>query len=259
MNYRIAIPSKGRAYSLFQKTIRTLKDAGFPADIIDIFVVQEELYKYALYGEADPHYKNLIVGVPGLAEQRQFIQHYYPLDQNILFIDDDIEGFKVLPDLPPIPQIFQEMFLVLISQGLHLGGVYPCDNKFFLKKRIVKGGVYCVGACFCLINDRTMNAPFSDREDFWNTCHYLQQDGAVLRNESIAIKTKYWKNPGGLQETRTQESVEASANEISNLFPEYLSPPFQKRKGSSIIWNVRMLRNLQRTSLPLPNQPQLDS
>lgn len=251
MNYRIAIPSKGRAYSLFQKTIRTLKDAGFPADIIDIFVVEEELYKYALYGEADPHYKNLIVGVPGLAEQRQFIQHYYPLDQNILFVDDDIEGFKVFPDLPPLPEVFSKMFDLLVAESLHLFGVYPVNNLFFMKRRVVKGPVQIIGACFGLRNDRQMIAPMSEKEDWWNACHYCKQDGAVLRLEAVGLKTKYWKNPGGLQETRTEASIQQASFEISNLFPELLTPPFEKRKGDKIFWDVKFQR-LPKQMLPMP-------
>jgi hypothetical protein len=251
MDYRIAIPSKGRAYSIFFKTIQTLKDSGFPADIIDIFVVEEELYKYALYGEANPHYKNLVVGVPGLAEQRQFIQNYYPLGQNILFIDDDLEGFKTFPDLPPLPEIFNKMFHLLASQGLHLFGVYPVNNLFFMKKRVIRGAVQAVGACFGVINDRTMNAPQSEKEDWWNAAHYVQQDGAILRLDAVGLKTKYWKNPGGLQETRTPESIEAAAWEVSNLFPELLTPPFPKRKGDKVYWDVKFQR-LPKQSLPLP-------
>jgi len=252
MNYRIAIASKGRAFSIFQKTIRTLKDAGFPADIIDIFIIEEERFKYELYGQADPHYKNLIAGVPGLAEQRKFIVNYYPLNQRILFCDDDIEGFKMLPGLPPLTDVFDKMFELTATEGLHLFGVYMVDNLFFMKPRVIKGGVYCVGACFGLINDRGLNSDNSEREDVWNTCHYLQQDGAVLRLEAVGLKTKYWSGAGGLQETRTVESIEASAHQISNSFPEYLSPPFQKRRGKNIIWNVKFQKHLPRIRLPLP-------
>jgi hypothetical protein len=238
-NYRIAIPSYKRAYGLLQKTIQTLQAAGFPKDIIDIFIVQEELEHYLLYLTANPHYKNLIVGVRGLASQRAFIQDYYPMHQNILFVDDDIEGFKVLPGLPTVPQIFNNMFELLDLHHLQMFGVYPCDNGLFLKKRVVKGSVYCVGACFGIKNNKEIQAEIDEKEDHYNTCFNIQKYGAILRLDALGLKTKYWKNQGGMQVERTPQSIQDASFRISNMFPDILTPPYQKRKGDNVVWDVK--------------------
>ena len=229
--YRIAIPSYKRASSICQKTIRLLKDWGFPPEQIDIFVVEEEVESYKLYLEADKYYNSLIVGVRGLAEQRFFIQNYYPADTNILFADDDLERFKVLPSVTNLPQTCSKMFELTRSQGCHLWGIYPIANTLFQKERVVKGAVYCVGAFFGYINERQLQPPTSEKEDIFNTCYYVKKDGAVLRLESVGVQTRYFKNTGGLQTERTKESIRLAAEAVFLAYTDLLNPPVLKKKG----------------------------
>ena len=47
-----------------------------------------EIYKKNL----DPSYYNkIIIGIPGLANQRQYIMEQYPDNKQIIFMDDDID------------------------------------------------------------------------------------------------------------------------------------------------------------------------
>lgn len=238
--YRIAIPSYKRPYSICQKTIRLLKDWGFPPEQIDIFVVDEEVETYKMYLETDNYYNALIVGVRGLAEQRLFIQNYYPPNTNILFADDDLERFKVLPSVTNLPETCSKMFELTRSQGCHLWGIYPIANKLFQKDRVVKGAVYCVGAFFGYVNERQLQPPTSEKEDIFNTCYYVKKDGAILRLESVGVQTRYFKNAGGLQTDRTKESIRLAAEAVFQAYPDLLNPPTLKKEGKKDeYWDVK--------------------
>ena len=117
-------------------TLRTLQRHGFDKDLIDIFVIQDEYETYKQHLELNPYYKNLIVGVPGLSSQRQFIKDYYPLDKEIFFCDDDLNVFKLLPQGLSLPQIVSYMFLVMKAEGIHLGGFYPTNSLLFMNNAI---------------------------------------------------------------------------------------------------------------------------
>jgi hypothetical protein len=83
-------------------------------------------------------YANLISGAPGLANQRAFIQDYYPAGQKILMIDDDISDFKSIIDYPLWEQ-FHVLFNLLETNNLKLFGIYPASNLYFMKDKIQKG------------------------------------------------------------------------------------------------------------------------
>lgn len=256
MNYRIAIPSKGRAYSLFQLTIKTLREAGFPKDIIDIFVVPDELEKYKLYSEADPHYDKIIPGVSGLSNQRELIKNFYAEDQNIFFVDDDINNFKILPNLKPLPQIIDEMFLITKAEGCHIFALYPVANLFFQKPRILKGKIIAVGAAYGFINNREQDTYEDEKEDVQRSCYWIEKDGAILRLEAVGIQTRYFKGTGGLQAVRTADSIKEASERVHQQYPLLLDSPVLKKAGKKgQYWDVKFTR-APKTIIPLSSQLQ---
>lgn len=252
-SFRIAIPSYRRASMIILYTLRTLQRHGFDKDLIDIFVIQDEHATYKQHLELNPYYKNLIVGVPGLSAQRQFIKDYYPVNQHILFLDDDLNVFKLLPYQFGLPQIVSYMFLLMEAEGIHLGGFYPTDSLLFMNDRIVKGSVYIVGAAYLQINTKETDTLEDEKEDVQRSCYWIKKDGAVLRCESVGISTKYLKNPGGLQITRTHQSIQEAAERVYQKYPDLLHAPAEKKKGKpDSYWDCKFLKS-PKTVLSLPN------
>lgn len=96
MSYVIAIPSYQRYSILEQKTLSMLNKYNIPKKRIYVFVADQDEQKIyhdylnpALYG-------HLIVGKKGLKNQRNFITKFFPENQEILQLDDDISELKIL-------------------------------------------------------------------------------------------------------------------------------------------------------------------
>ena len=243
--YRIAIPSYSRADIIVKKTLNTLAQFDFPADMIDIFVIQDQKNMYEQIIPTDL-YDKLIVGVPTLAGQRSFIQHYYPLGQKILMMDDDISNFKIKNLDISLKDQFSWLFLQLEKNGCNLFGIYPASNLFFMKDKLQKGLHYCIGSCFGIINKKDLAAPMDEKEDYYMTLQRFHTDGAILRYCGISPVTTYWKGKGGMNETRTHESELAGANLMKQLFSDIVSSVYRKKGGR---WDLKLVR--QEVQLPI--------
>jgi hypothetical protein len=90
------------------KTLAVLRRGGVAISDIYLFVVddEEETYRQACSGY------QIIVGLRGLVEQRAFIQGFFPLDTNIVMIDDDITQIyrplteKTKEEILDLPSLF---------------------------------------------------------------------------------------------------------------------------------------------------------
>ena len=90
MDYKIAIPSYKRPETIKQKTLRILNEHNIDKNKITIFVAdtQEEAeYKQSLQDQ----YK-IVVGVPTIGKQRNFIEKYYNEGTQLMMFDDDLDA-----------------------------------------------------------------------------------------------------------------------------------------------------------------------
>ena len=194
--YSIAIPSLGRSELLKSQTIKTLQHHNIPKSVISIFVIQEE---YETYKDTLPDY-NIVVGVLGLVKQKEFIEKYYPVNTNILFLDDDIkeidlDTFSDLDDL--ITTGFDECNL----RGSYIWSIYPVWNKFYRqsKEYLSTSLKICIGGFTGIINrkDNPKVILCNDREDVERSIKYFMRDGIVIRFNKVGYKTNFF-NQGGL-------------------------------------------------------------
>ena len=231
MDYVVAIPSYNRANSLKVKTLKVLEDGLIDKDKIYIFVASPE--EYLIYKDILPDYK-IIVGAVGLRDQRNFISNYFPQGYNIISIDDDIEKFyqKKLGNLVVIEDLdllFKTGFLDIINSDLKLFGFYPVLNKLFLKETITDDLRFVIGSCFGYINSGIL-INVQEKQDYENTLLYYLRDGGVLRYNYISVKTKYYKNKGGLQSVSYKERYDKQLIAVKYLLDTY--PEYVKRKKS---------------------------
>jgi hypothetical protein len=91
MDYQIAIPSYKRAETIKKKTLKVLESYNIDPNRVTIFVANgEELEAYtnSLLGT---RYQKLVVGVPTIGAQRNFIERYYPEGTRLMMFDDDVD------------------------------------------------------------------------------------------------------------------------------------------------------------------------
>ena len=235
MSYIICIPSYKRAKLCNDKTLATLSQHGVLKGKVYIFVANKkeyEEYKQTL----DPSlYGQLIIGVKGLVQQRQFIMEQFPEGKQIIFFDDDVSSID-LSISPLFRNSTLQQFLIYAFDhckrfGSYIWGVYPVYNPFFREPReeISSCLNYIVGAFYGVINRPklpqlrlTVTAKDGQKEDVERTIKYFINDGILIRFNKVGFETKYYGKQGGLGtfEERLKPMLEASQR-LKNAYPEY--------------------------------------
>jgi ATP-dependent Clp protease ATP-binding subunit ClpA len=222
------------------------KIANIPLEQIYIFVANDE--EAVDYKRENPEYR-IIVGVLGLASQRNFIINHFKIGTQIVSMDDDIECIyrlvskkeQKMERLPNFVEFTNQVFSQLKESKLQLAGIYPVRNAFFMDDKITTDLRFCIGCMYWFINDKiSFSEQVKQKEDFERTLiSYLKYNG-VLRYNMICVKTKFFSN-GGLGVDRT-ELNEADVVALSQLYPNYIS--IWRRKNGTAEVRLRYKKNL---------------
>lgn len=234
-DYIIAIPSYKRPQICRDKTVAMLHTNKIPANKIYIYLAKkEEKEEYEKVLDKST-YHQLIVGVKGLAPQRQFIMSKWGEGKHIVFFDDDVA--KVDLSLSPkyrdksLDFFIKDAFQECKNHHSFIWGVYPVFNPFFRKGRDELSTClnYIVGAFYGIINrpelkaiQLTITKENGQKEDVERTLKYFIHDGIVLRFNKIGFITKYYNSSGGLGtfDNRLKPMLEAS-KKLLKAYPDY--------------------------------------
>ena len=261
--YIIAIPSYKRSTLIQSKTLKTLHRHGIQASKINIFVANDDEYK--IYKTAIPKqlYNNLIIGEIGLKNQRNFISNYYPVGTHIVELDDDIDDIIQLHTRTKQPKqlltqkqlqsvssplgksanyttpinnldlFIKKAFKLCSAKQAYLWGVYPVSNPYFMTDTVTTDLRFIVGPMWGIINRHSddLILTMDEKENTQRTLQYYVKDSTVIRFNNISIITKYYKTPGGMQETNGNRSISAmkSAQLLHAQYPT-LTTVWRRRK-----------------------------
>jgi len=226
-DYQVAVPSYQRPELCASATLPLLAERGVDRERITVFVADEHearTYRRALNPH---HYGEIVVAEPGMRAVRNFINRHYPDGTLLVQADDDLRevyrkhhGNQRQP-LPDLHELFTMMFRRMTAARLSLWGIYPVDNPFFMKHRIEVGLHYIVGALWGVHNRHAPHCQVSldDKEDFERSLRHFEASGAVMRIADVGIVTRYYTQPGGMQVTRSEDRVTASAVELHHRYP----------------------------------------
>jgi hypothetical protein len=244
-DYVIAIPSYKRAETLKDKSLALLKEYGIESRRIFIFVAnkdEEKIYKETLEPKS---YHKIVVGVPKIGPQRNFISDYFPVGKPLVEMDDDIGSFIEWSSnakrneikLRDLKAVIRQGFDACRKAGCSLWGIYPTPNGYFMKNQHTTDLRFIIGAfngCFNPGTKGPKGVKLSlemDKEDYERSIRFYMRDGAVVRMRNIAPKTAYYTEKGGNQEYRTMETVAAGAKKLVEMFPEMCSLNLTKKSG----------------------------
>jgi hypothetical protein len=241
-----------------------LKKYGIKKNEIDIFVADKsEKEKYLK--ELGRGY-NIIIGIPGIKNIRNFMVDFYHDKEFIFYLDDDIyeieeckysrervisylekkgleiNEYNILKNsrsgnyLEPIENLRDFIkigYEKILRTGYKIFGVYPARNPYFMKNSLSFSCdlKYIIGFCVGMINDKQLKRTIDDKEDYENSILYYKKYGGVIRFNNITCKTNCYFEVGGMQETRTKERVMWSAKYLTKLYPEYCSLNLSKKSG----------------------------
>ena len=249
VNYVVAVPTYNRADVVTKKTLKTLIEGNVNKNRIYLFVANKAQYK--LYEEAVPKsmYKEIIIGKIGITNQRKFISKYFPENQYIVSIDDDVEellslkGTDKLVKVKDVDGFFQDAYKLLKKEKLYIWGIYPVRNAFFMKPTITTDLRFIIGVLFGYINRHNKKLQPSvnaeTKEDYEQSILYYKMDGGVIRFNNITTKTKFHAE-GGLGTDRFDRNKKA-AEYLKKTYPEIITI-FHRDNGMTEVKFAKMPR-----------------
>ena len=230
MKYEVAIPSYRRPQTVVEKTLTELRRLEVPKDCIRIFVADDA--EAEEYDRSVPRdwYKELVVGVKGMAAIRNFIQTWYPEGTPLLYVDDDIRSVLFYRSKkatePGTPEEFERMvvggFRQTRSLGFKLWGIMAGKNPFWMSEtpstnlKFICGDLYGIWVTHDL---EKYGVNVDDKEDYERSIKYFLADGGVFRWNHVACETAFYLEPGGMQEDRTLETIRQGAEYIVSKYP----------------------------------------
>ena len=259
-HYVVAVPTYKRYEKFKNETHKFLLKRKVSPDKIYVFVADDE--ERDLYAAALPEgsYKEIVVGVKGIAQQREFITNYFDEGQFIVFVDDDCKDLIEFVDKKSTTRVgnvdafIRYMFGEVIKNDLYLWGVGAVDNPFFMNSGLSTNLKYIIGVFYGIINRKTatflnpfngeaenLHSPITTKEDVLKTLKYFLCDGGVLRCNYVAPKTKYYAS-GGIQalmgDRKEQELKDCEW--LKEKYPKMVSKVKTKKNGhTDIQFNYR--------------------
>ena len=254
------IPTYNRSGTIVRKTLRVLQEARVPAEWIHLYVADE--VQKNMYETAVPRgmYGSIHIARPGLAPARNYILDNWPLGKWICMMDDDVDdvmtrdasGALIQAD---VLKVVRYGFETAADVGCCLWGVYPVCNGFFMKDTTTTDLRFCVGPMFGLINpgigEHGLELPMSEKEDYIRTLMAYDRDGAVVRLNNVAVKTKYYKEPGGMEDPARKTKQERAVEHILTRWSDRTAVDTRKKKSGYPEIKIKKLKT-GRTEVLVP-------
>ena len=258
-NYKIAIPSLKRANVLNARTYKFLKKHEIPDSNIYIFVIDNE---FEIYKEVFPEC-NIVVGRFTAKNNKNYILDYFPENEIILQLDDDIKDLFRAPDintlesLSNLDEFVQHSVEKLEEHKTNLLGVYPIKNAGFMwrnKEHLSTNLTYCCGAVLLYKNHRLKRRSLNLVEDFEFSLINFLTFGKILRNNLICVEANQYTLAGGLQHNnkRTKENKLMEIKKLQAKYPDHVKISMKKNNQPDIrfVNKSAFLTNKKLESIP---------
>lgn len=234
------VPSYKRAKTFANKTLKTLMRNGVKDNEIYCFLSDsDEKEEYISECKKVGAAPNIVESVKTLAGNRNLIVDYFSEGTKLVWCDDDLERImfrkdeKTLVECLDFKKHIQDAFEACEKEGSYIWGIYAASNPFFMKENIGKGLYYIIGSCYGTINRHSDVAYVSleDKEDFERTLKYYSEDNVVLRLNYLTVDSAYYREAGGMQETRTEQRIDESAKFLEAKYPDLCTYYIRKTTG----------------------------
>lgn len=225
MTYQVAIPSYHRPRRIAETTLPLLQRGGVDMSRVTVFLTDgEELEAYRptieQFGIA------AVVGHDiGMAAAANHIARHYPVGTRLVRIDDDVSTIvrrvddKTVTEVENIPALFELGFREALGT---LWCVYPVANPFYMADRVRRSGLWYAEGClfgYEVTRGEHELVTVDHGEDYERSLRFFTALGAVTRLDGYSFRSKFWEEPGGMQETRTPENILAGLASIVRRYP----------------------------------------
>jgi hypothetical protein len=91
---------------------------------------------------------------------------------------------------------------------------------------------YIIGSVWGILNPGpVLTVTIDDKEDYLRSVMMYLLDGGILRFNNVSMQSAYYKETGGMQETRTMKRIETSAKAMVAAFPDLVKINLTKKSG----------------------------
>lgn len=224
--YVVAIPSYQRADTLGKRTLQLLQAGKVPLARVRVFVANAA--ERDAYAAALPKGVTIVVGVKGIAAQRDFIRRYFPLGAAVVSIDDDFTRIRrlgpngKLEDVSDLHAMFKACFAELRRRKLTLWGLYPVDNTMFMSKlpAVTTDLRFVDGALNGFLNEHYPATRVREKEDVLLTLRAYTRHGGVLRFNHMTYNVSRFSKGGlGPDTPQRRDNNRKAAEYIHHQFP----------------------------------------
>lgn len=232
MNFKVAIPSKGRAGIITSHEI-------FKSAVL--YVPESEVRQYSIY-------KNEVVGVPsdvkGITKTRNWILKNNTC--NIFFLDDDLEygGYVERSDEKyKVKRVTEEgiylkeiskLFEVAYQSGSKIFGLFTVGNNLtnYAYNPFLFNGV-CLGSCMGIINDGSyyFDESFEVKEDYELTLRHYTDRGITVRSNILFMQHEHTQLRGGCRDGSRILKEKEAIKKLIKLYPGMIKEA--KHRGTS--------------------------
>ena len=243
-DYVIACRSYGRATVFPKKTYRMLKHNKL-TDRLYVFVATAAEKK--LYTEQLPDFpvERIVIGAPGLAPVTRCICKYFPVGQRIVFMDDDLDQFFVMPlegkiqkDSAVLHKYLEDGFRTIDAYDLGSFTFSFMSNRLYLTGKSFKEfRPFLVGGSFfgCRNDRKLIPVDVGQSEDVLRSCRFFERYGGTLVYWYAGFSTHYGKESGGMQSSgnrgdaatrlKITKDVSQKLYDSEELLQAYATPP----------------------------------
>jgi len=238
-SYKIVIPSFARYEIIKTHTIRCLQ----ASDVVGKFYVfvaseKEKVEYQKSLGNCDR--VEIIVGVRGIPNQRNFIQRYFSENDHLLFIDDDIQKIVGLDrngkrvSASKLNGFIESAFETTQRLGLKMFGINSTDSNLEMKQAASVGLIYLVGNFYGLINQHSLFVDEGNlikarldfkagKESHERALQMYERYGGVIKYRNFGVVSRYWETSGGHQISRTLEGEKEASEKLHKIYPHLTS------------------------------------
>lgn len=219
---KLVVCSAGRPALFVAQTLHTILVGNVECPI-HVVVPTEEV---AIYTDIIRHHTHRPIEIhgcaKGLTKQRQYARTLFPPEEEILFMDDDIQRLRELRDgrlhdVEGLEDMARECFDRMRREGASLWSIYPVANRGWQSQKVQQDNVYCVGAFYGIRNTIPPEPIHDEKEDWARQLAIQAAGGHVLRFCRYGIQTVYWKgDTGGIQ--RTPQETDTILKELEATY-----------------------------------------
>ena len=243
MNFCIVIPTHKRDAMIRKKTLSLLNRHNIPHNKIYILPSDTTYFE----NKENENYNVLNLPAKDILESRNSIIDYFPQNQQIVEMDDDIDDI-INKDKSPVKDLMNLINYCFNTSGGNLWGFNSNDNMFYSDGKL-KIGLYSIINSVCgYENDKDIKLNYREKEDFDRVIQHFMKNKPVYKFTKWGIKTKYWTNKGGLQDLYN-ESIRNNiqkqmADRLCNEYP-LLVYKLERKNGKTDIRFKRQGANTQ--------------